>query len=185
MGGSCMSDHHHHLHQSLNRQGRWGTTDDFATSFLHFPLFSTCVKIVKRESVMMMTVYRVRIYPCCNSMLFALERPQSSSGLFLSPTVRARSFCVAMIHRTLTWTTGSLTCAHMFMHAIAHGGVRTPKESLHWKLTLGRKSLAAPGNRTCVSGVTVRCSNQLSYIPTPKRHKYGFSNTFHTARRKA
>ena len=29
-------------HQSLNREGRWGTTDDFATSFLHFfPLFST------------------------------------------------------------------------------------------------------------------------------------------------
>ena len=24
-------------HLSLNREGRWGTTDDFATSFLHFP----------------------------------------------------------------------------------------------------------------------------------------------------
>ena len=31
--------YHHHL--SLNREGRWGTTDDFGTSFLHFPLFST------------------------------------------------------------------------------------------------------------------------------------------------
>ena len=30
--------HHHHHHQSLNREGRWGTTDDFATSFLHFSL---------------------------------------------------------------------------------------------------------------------------------------------------
>ena len=35
--------HHHHHHQSLNRQGRWGTTDDFATSFLHFSLFSTAL----------------------------------------------------------------------------------------------------------------------------------------------
>ena len=26
----------HYHHQSLNREGRWGTTDDFATSFLHF-----------------------------------------------------------------------------------------------------------------------------------------------------
>ena len=26
----------HHHHQFLNREGRWGTTDDFATSFLHF-----------------------------------------------------------------------------------------------------------------------------------------------------
>ena len=31
--------HHHHLY--LNGEGRCGTTDDFATSFLHFPLFST------------------------------------------------------------------------------------------------------------------------------------------------
>ena len=35
--------HHHHHHQSLNREGHWGTTDDFATSFLHFSLFSTAL----------------------------------------------------------------------------------------------------------------------------------------------
>ena len=35
--------HHHHHHQSLNREGRWGITDDFATSFLHFFLFSTAL----------------------------------------------------------------------------------------------------------------------------------------------
>ena len=34
---------HHHHHQSLNREGRLGTTDNFATSFLHFPLFSTAL----------------------------------------------------------------------------------------------------------------------------------------------
>ena len=32
-----------HYHQFLNREGRWGTTDDFATSFLHFSLFSTAL----------------------------------------------------------------------------------------------------------------------------------------------
>ena len=31
----------HHHRQSLNREARWGTTDDLATSFFHFPLFST------------------------------------------------------------------------------------------------------------------------------------------------
>ena len=36
-------DVHHHHHQSLSREGRWGTTDDFATSFLHFSLFSTAL----------------------------------------------------------------------------------------------------------------------------------------------
>ena len=35
--------HHHHHHQFLNREGRWGTTNDFATSFLHFYLFSTAL----------------------------------------------------------------------------------------------------------------------------------------------
>ena len=34
---------HHHHHQSLNREGPWGTTDDFATSFLHFFVFSTAL----------------------------------------------------------------------------------------------------------------------------------------------
>ena len=53
------------------------------------------------------------------------------------------------------------------MHAIAHRDVRTQKEGLHRKLTLGRKSFAAPENQTCVSGVTVQCSNQVSYIPNP------------------
>ena len=35
--------HHHHHHVSLNSEGRWGTTDDSTTSFLHFPLFSTAL----------------------------------------------------------------------------------------------------------------------------------------------
>ena len=45
-----MLHHHHHHHLLLfllllflNREGRWGTTDDFATSFLHFPPFSTAL----------------------------------------------------------------------------------------------------------------------------------------------
>ena len=35
--------HHYHHHQSLHRECCRGTTDDFATSFLHFPLFSTAL----------------------------------------------------------------------------------------------------------------------------------------------
>ena len=85
----------------------------------------------------------------------------------LSLMVRAGYVCVAIIHGPQTWTTGSLSCAQMLMHAIAHGGVRTPKHSLHWKLTLGRKSLVPPENRTCVCDVTVRCCHQLSDIQSP------------------
>ena len=37
---SPWNDHYHH-HQFLTREDRWGTTDDFPTSFLNFSLFST------------------------------------------------------------------------------------------------------------------------------------------------
>ena len=35
------------------------------------------------------------------------------------PTMNAGCFSVSIIHLTLAWTTGSLTCARMLMHAIA------------------------------------------------------------------
>ena len=35
--------YHVHLHLTLNREGRWGTTDDFTTIFFHFILFSTAL----------------------------------------------------------------------------------------------------------------------------------------------
>ena len=40
----CYFQWQNHLissHLSRNGEGRWGTTDDLASSFLHFPLFST------------------------------------------------------------------------------------------------------------------------------------------------
>ena len=53
------------------------------------------------------------------------------------------------------------------MQAIAHESARTTSESLHWKLTREKKkSLAAPINRTCVSGVTVQgCTNRAAFPP--------------------
>ena len=35
--------HRHRHHLSLSREGRWGTTNDFATSFIHFSPFSTAL----------------------------------------------------------------------------------------------------------------------------------------------
>ena len=37
----CFNVHLSSSNLYLNREGRWGTTDDFAASFLHFSLFST------------------------------------------------------------------------------------------------------------------------------------------------
>ena len=41
------------------------------------------------------------------------------------PTVLARCFSVSIFNQTLTWTAGSLTCAQMLMHAVAHWSVQT------------------------------------------------------------
>ena len=37
------SHYHHFHHLSLNRKSRWGTTDDFTTSYLHFSVLSTAL----------------------------------------------------------------------------------------------------------------------------------------------
>ena len=49
-------------------------------------------------------------------------------------------------------------CWCMQLHT---GAVWTPQESLHWKLTLGEKSLAASGTWTCIS-IAPGCSVGLS-----------------------
>ena len=53
--------------------------------------------------------------------------------------VHAGCFIVSLIHRSLTWTTGSLTCAQILMHAIAHGVVRTHVRESALKVNSGRK----------------------------------------------
>ena len=78
--------------------------------------------------------------------------------------VHAGYVCVAIIHRTLMWTTGSLTCAQMLIHTVAHSGVWTLKEST-LKVTLGRKSLVIPGRWTCVNGTTVWCAT--NWVTSP------------------
>ena len=81
-------------------------------------------------------------------------------------TVHAGFFSVSKIHRTLTWATGSLTCAQMEMFATAHGGVRTPWESLYWKLTLGEKIPCRTGKPNLRRQRAEPMLYQLSYIPT-------------------
>ena len=77
----------------------------------------------------------------------------------MQPTVHAGCFSVSIIHRTLTWTSGPLTRAQVLMDAIAHGGVRTPQESLHWKLTREKNPLPHRG----IEPASAACrSNTLS-----------------------
>ena len=55
------------------------------------------------------------------------------------PTVHAGCFSVSIIHWTLTWTTGSLTCTQMLLHAIAHRVVWTHITEPALKVDSGRK----------------------------------------------
>ena len=73
-------------------------------------------------------------------------------------------FGVSIIHRTLSWTTGSFTRAHVLMYAIAHGSVRTPEESLQCKMT-GREILCCAGESNLQQRRAGPTLYQLSYIP--------------------
>ena len=53
--------------------------------------------------------------------------------------VHAGCFSVSIIHRTLTWTTGSLMCAQMLMYMITHRGLRTHVRESALKVDPGRK----------------------------------------------
>ena len=53
--------------------------------------------------------------------------------------LRAGYVCIATIHRTLTRTTGSLTCAKMIIDAIAHTGCSDTERESALKVDAGKK----------------------------------------------
>ena len=76
--------HHHHHHQlSLNREGHWGTTDDFTTSFLHFSLFSTALWDFVNSRLVHSLMLSSHLFLCLSCLLppftvpcnMALDRP--------------------------------------------------------------------------------------------------------------
>ena len=92
------------------------------------------------------------------------------------PKVHAGCFSVSTIHWTLTWTTGSLTCAQMLMHVIAHrvyGWTHVRESEL--KVASGRKSLPAPGNQ--IASAAWR-SDALTKWPTSPPKLFFFLSFF-------
>ena len=74
-----------------------------------------------------------------NSGCFLRVKSQLRQSRATQPTLHAGCFSVSIIHRTLTWTAGSLTCVQMFTRAIAHGGVRTHVRESAQNVDSGRK----------------------------------------------
>ena len=67
--------HHHHHYLSPDREGRLGTTDDFATSFLHFPLFSTALWDLPNSSPVYSLMLSSHLFPCLPCLLFPFTVP--------------------------------------------------------------------------------------------------------------
>ena len=70
-----ISVNHYHHHLSLNREGRWGTTDDFATSFLHFSLSSTALLDLANSRPVHSLMLSSHLFLCLLCLLLPLPVP--------------------------------------------------------------------------------------------------------------
>ena len=118
----------------------------------------------KKKKKKIITVFRTGISPREIRVAFPRESQLQQSRATQS-TVHTGCFSVPIIHRTVTWTTGSSPCAQMLMHAIEHGGVRTPKESA-LEVDSGRKISCPTGESNLRQWRACPTLHQLSSIPT-------------------
>ena len=108
-------------------QPRDGYLFNLKTSTKFLPFFFFCKCFVPVEFLR----WKMRI-------AFPEER-QLRQSRATQPTVHAWCFSVSITHRTLTWTRGSVTCAQILMHVIAHRGVQTHVREYALKVDSGRK----------------------------------------------
>ena len=89
-------------HLSLNHEGRWGTTDDFAISFLHFPLFSNALWDLPNSRPVHSLILSSHLFLVC------LVFQNISSHLFLNHEGRwgtTDDFAISFLHFPLFSTT--------------------------------------------------------------------------------
>ena len=67
--------HHQHHHLSLNLEGRWDTTDDFTTSFLHFSLSSTALWDLANSRPVHSLKLTSHLFLCLSCLLFPFTVP--------------------------------------------------------------------------------------------------------------
>ena len=103
--------HHPHHHQSHNRVGCWGTTDDFATSFLHFSLFSTALWDLANSRPVHSLMLSSHLFLCLPCLLPPFTVP--CKMVLARPDQRDTAVCVS-----LRWSGGLRV-------------VRLPAESWH------------------------------------------------------
>ena len=150
------SNHHHH--QSLNREGRWGTTDNFATSFLHFPLFSTALwDFVNSRPVhsLMLSSHLFLCPPCllppftvpCKMVLAKLDERETKSkciaqNIFITRWWSSLSVIIdtAWIDTVYDWATVFAT-RHVGSVCLVTSFIQ---QEIYLKEKTGRRSLGQP-----------------------------------------
>ena len=80
------------------------------------------------------------IYPMGNSGRFPQGKPAATESRYptlINHKVHAGSFCVFIIHRTLTWTTGSSTCIRDYSYACVYTRPCLSSKNEKWCLIYG------------------------------------------------
>ena len=115
---------------------------------------ASCIVCVYLHFNFFLNFYFLQLYcpngssPLENLDCFPQGKPAVTESCY--PTydapVQAWCFSVSIIHQTLAWTTGSLTCVQMLMYANAQGGRTNNVRESALKADCGKKSFTAPGN---------------------------------------
>ena len=109
-------------------------------------------------------------FPHDNCILRVAFRGESQlrQSRAIQPMVHAGCGCfsVFIIHRTLTRTTGSLTCAKILMHAVAPDRYTDTVRQYALKLDSGRKVPCRTGESNLRQRRAGPTLYELSYIPT-------------------
>ena len=131
-----------------------GTVPTFFSSFFSFSFFHFYNCIVSLGYI----PWEIRVVFPGESQLRQSRATQ--------PAVHSVCISVSIIHWTLTWATGSWTCAQMLMHAIAHRGVRTHVGEPTLNVDFGRKVPCCTRDSTLRQRRAGPMLYQQSYIPT-------------------
>ena len=92
-----------HFHPSLNRGGRWGTTDDFTPGFLHFSPFSTGLLDLPNSKPVHSLMLSSHLFLCLPCLLFPFTVPCKMvlTGPMDGKHVHTTAVCVS-----LRWSRG-------------------------------------------------------------------------------
>ena len=136
---SCHQHHNRHHHRCRRRRHRCHHPHH------HYSIFMVSLPLMSFLLSSLLQLYCfVLCTLCCPKGIFTMGNsvrfPQGKTAATESrnPTssnysVHDGVFRVSIIHRTLTWTTGSLTCVHDHVYACVHthGGLAPPTANQH------------------------------------------------------